>query len=158
MPLSKTERLSHYGVLIIALTAVVVSVWQGRISQRQLDIAIEHNKLTVKPYLEFTKRIEGGQNLLEIEVSNQGYGPAIIRRFEIEHDGKPYTAWNPALKAAGLNKGIRQLYNYDIGSVVAPGTNRIILRLLTPNTNKDLEFKLVYESIYQQVDSTTISF
>ena len=158
MPMTKTERLSHYGVLIIALTAVVVSVWQGRISQRQLEIAIEHNKLTVKPYLEFTKHIDGSQDILEIEISNQGYGPAIIRRFEVMHKDVTFNAWNPALEAAGVDDGIRQIYNFDAGSVVAPGTNRIILRLITPNTNKNLRFKIVYESIYQQLDSTAIAF
>ncbi len=158
MSMSKPERLSHYGVLLIALTAVAVSVWQGRISQRQLEIAMEHNKLTVRPYIEFTKHIDGSNDLLEIEISNQGYGPAVVRKCELSHNGEVFSAWNPALKAAGLNEGIRQIYNFDPGSVMAPGTHRVILRLATPNTNKNLSLKMVYESIYQQVDSTTIAF
>ena len=156
--MSKPERLSHYGILIIALTAVAVSVWQGRISQRQLNIAIEHNKLTVKPYLEFTKHIDGSNNLMEINLSNQGYGPAIIQKFELEYKGQVFDAWNPALDAAGLNDGIRQLYNYNEGSVVAPGAERTILRLFTPNDQKDLHLNIVYESIYHQLDSTVIDF
>jgi len=158
MSMSKPERLSHYGILVIALTAVVVSVWQGRISQKQLEIAIEHNKRTVRPYIEITKIIDGSDNLLEIEVSNQGYGPARIHKFELLHDGQVFDAWNPVLEAAGLNEGIRQLYNYNEGSVVAPGAPRIILRLKTPNTTKNLGINIVYESIYQQLDSTRMDF
>ena len=155
--MSKPERLSHYGVLLIALTAVAVSVWQGRISQRQLEIAMEHNKLTVRPYLEFLKNIDGGAGTLEIELSNQGYGPAVVKRFVIEYDGKEYDAWNPVLEAAGETK-LRQIYNYSEGTVIAPGSARVILRIETPNTHKGIKVRVEYESIYQETDVAPLEF
>ncbi|GAB5523173.1 MAG: hypothetical protein Roseis2KO_10450 [Roseivirga sp.] len=158
MALSKTEKLSHYGVLIIALTAVAVSVWQGRLSQRQLEIALEHNKLTVRPYLEFVKNIDGVNDLMEIHVGNQGYGPAVVESIEISYKGKQYDAWNPVLAAANENSNIRQIYNYSQGSVVAPGTDRTILRLKSENETKGISVLIRYRSIYQELDSASIDF
>lgn len=158
MALSKTERLSHYGVLIIALTAVVVSIWQGRLSERQLDIAREHNKRTVRPYLEFIKSIDGANNMMEIHVGNQGYGPAIVENIEISYKGQQYDAWNPVLAAAGENNNIRQIYNYSEGSVVAPGTDRVILRLKSENETKDISVVIKYRSMYEELDSASINF
>ncbi|MCE7995729.1 MAG: hypothetical protein HEP71_27365 [Roseivirga sp.] len=158
MALSKPERLSHYGVLIIALTAVVVSVWQGRLSQRQLEIALEHNKLTVRPYLEFVKNIDGANNLMEIHIGNQGYGPAVVESLLISYKNKQYDAWNPVLDAANESNNIRQIYNYSQGSVVAPGTDRTILRLKSENVTKGISVLIKYRSIYQELDSTSINF
>ena len=158
MALSKTERLSHYGVLIIALTAVAVSVWQGRLSQRQLEIALEHNKLTVRPYLEFVKNIDGSNDLMEIHVGNQGYGPAVVESIELGYKNKKYDAWNPVLAAADENSNIRQIYNYSKGSVVAPGTDRTILRLKSENETKGISILIRYRSIYQELDSASINF
>lgn len=158
MALSKTERLSHYGVLIIALTAVAVSVWQGRLSQRQLEIALEHNKLTVRPYLEFVKNIDGSNNLLEINLANQGYGPAVVESVILNYKNLRFDTWNPLLNAANENNNIRQIYNYSEGSVVAPGTDRTILRLKSQNETKGISVLVKYRSIYQELDSTSISF
>lgn len=158
MALSKTERLSHYGILIIALTAVVVSVWQGILSQRQLEIALEHNKLTVRPYLEFIKNIDGANNMMEIHVGNQGYGPAVVESLVISYKNKQYDAWNPVLDAANESKNIRQIFNYSEGSVVAPGTDRTMLILKSENETKGIRVLIKYRSIYQELDSAAISF
>lgn len=158
MALSKTERLSHYGILIIALTAVVVSVWQGRLSQRQLEIALEHNKLTVRPYLEFIKNIDGSNDLIEINLANQGYGPAVVESVRLTYKSVPYDAWNPLLTVAGEDNNIRQIYNYSEGSVVAPGTDRTILRLKSENETKGISVLVKYRSIYHELDSTSIDF
>lgn len=158
MALSKTEKLSHYGVLIIALTAVVVSVWQGRLSQRQLEIAVEHNKLTVRPYLEFVKNIDGGNDLMEINLANQGYGPAVVESIIIGYENQQYNVWNPVLDAANENNNIRQIYNYSEGSVVAPGTDRTILRLKSENETKGISVLIRYRSIYHELDSASIDF
>ncbi|OEK04189.1 hypothetical protein [Roseivirga misakiensis] len=158
MSMSKGEKVTQFAVVTIALCAVVVSLWQGRISQRQLEIAVEHNKLTVKPYLELIKSIDGSEGTLEIMLSNQGYGPAVIKNVKLSHEGKIYDAWNPLLAAANEGNNIRQIYNYDPNSVVAPGVDRVILRLKTPQTNKGIAIVMTYESIYNELDSVSISF
>jgi hypothetical protein len=158
MALTKTEKLSHYGVLIIALTAVAVSVWQGRLSQKQLEIALQHNKLTVRPYLELIKNIDGSNDMLEINIANQGYGPAIVQEFTLSYGDVVSDGWNPVLDAANENANIRQLYNYSQGSVIAPGTERTMLRLKTPNVQKGMRVFIKYRSIYEELDSASINF
>ncbi len=158
MALSKTEKLSHYGVLIIALTAVVVSVWQGQLSQRQLEIALEHNKLTVRPYLEIDRSINSSDQLLEINLTNQGFGPAVIESLTLTYQDAEYQGWNAVLSAANENGNIRQIHNYDVGSVVAPGTETTMLRLKSDQRRKGIGVKIKYRSIYKELDSASVNF
>lgn len=158
MAMTRSEKITQFAVVAIAISAVAVSLWHGRISQRQLEIAVEHNKLTVRPYLEFIKSIDGSEGTLEITLSNQGYGPAVVKELKLMHDGKNYDAWNPVLDAANENGNIRQLYNYDPNSVIASGVDRVILRLKSENNRKGITAVMIYESIYQELDSVTINF
>ena len=89
--MTKTEKLSHYAVVVIALTAVAISIWQGQLSKKQLEISIRHNKLTVKPYLDIERFTDSDKGILEIRLSNQGYGPAIVKSWELWNDGKKYS-------------------------------------------------------------------
>ena len=85
MALSKIEKISHYGVVVIATLAVVVSIWQVRISERQLEIQREHNRLTVKPEITISQSISGEQSQFELRIMNKGFGPARIKNLELNY-------------------------------------------------------------------------
>lgn len=156
--MSKTERLSHYGVLLIAITAVVVSVWQGRISQKQLELSMQHNKLTVKPYLDITRFTNSSEGTLEVKLANQGYGPAVVKSFELIYDDQAYGNWNAVLEAAGEEENINFLRNYGEGSVIAPGREDVLCRLKTSFIQKEITIKIVYESIYEESTEESFTF
>lgn len=158
MSMSRTERISHYGVLLIAITAVVVSVWQGRISQKQLELSIQHNKLTVKPYLDITRFTDSSEGTLEVNLANQGYGPAVVKSFELEYEGKTYSNWNAVLNAAGESNNISYLRNYADGSVIAPGRDDVLCRLQTKFDQKEITIRIRYESIYEEAFEVDFTF
>ncbi len=103
MPLSRTEKISHYAVVVIAICAVVVSVWQGRISERQLEIEREHNRLTVRPYLDAYYLWEGSSKWT-LNLTNEGIGPAIVKSISYFYEGKEYQKWEDVLEAANIKQ------------------------------------------------------
>ncbi len=151
MALPRTEKLSHFAVVIIAVSAVVVSVWQGRISEKHLEIAREHNRLTVKPYLDFFTGWEN-ENKWVIILSNEGIGPAIVKSIEYSYDNKTYTHWDAVLEAAGI-KAIR-LGSVNIGNNSPIAVEKVIdylsLRRVEDADRKPFGISVLikYESIY----------
>ena len=156
--MTRTEKITQFAVVLIAISAVVVSVWQGRISQKQLEIAQEHNRLTVKPYLNITRFTNSDTKTFEVKISNQGYGPAIIKKFELIYDGVSHGNWNSVLDAANENEGIRFLNNYGSGSIIASGKEEVLVRLRTTFDQKDITIKIAFESIYEEPDEIEFTF
>ncbi len=151
MALSKIEKLSHYGVVLIATLAVVVSIWQVRITERQLEIQREHNRLTVKPYLTISQSIHGEQGQLELAIINKGFGPAQIRDIELDYQGKTYKSWIPFLTEIGLTGNIRKVVNFNNNTLLSPGESEIILRLANfPDNGLGVKAKINFTSIYEE--------
>ena len=159
MAMTKTEKLSQFVLLVIAISAVLVSVWQGRISQKQLELSQAHNRLTVKPYLDITQFTNSDSKILEVKISNEGYGPAIVKSFKLSYDGKSYSNWNSVLDPAGEGGNIRFLSNYSDGSLIASGKEDVLLRLQTDfRKNKGITIEIEYESIYQEKGTIEFTF
>ncbi len=94
MAMTKTEKLTQVMVVIIAVCAVVVSVWQVRISQ-------QHNKLSVMPYLNFFSGWVS-DSTWRLSLMNEGIGPAIVQSTELTYKGKTYNHWDAVLDAAEI--------------------------------------------------------
>ncbi|MDN5199785.1 hypothetical protein QQ008_00385 [Fulvivirgaceae bacterium BMA10] len=143
MALSKTERLSHYGILIIAISALVVSVWQVRILQ-------QHNKLTVKPYLDFTI-VYSSEKIMKVTLSNQGFGPAIFEKLTYKYQGKEYSSWEEVLKEANQWENVKGWFNYGPNTIMAPGSELTLLRLAKEDFKQiGIQLDIVYQSIYEE--------
>ncbi|MDW3646692.1 MAG: hypothetical protein R8P61_06510 [Bacteroidia bacterium] len=140
MALSRIEKMSHYGVVIIALSALIVSVWQ-------MSSLEEHNKLSVRPLLDF--HIYTNDSIRSISFSNEGLGPAIIKKMNFSKDGKSFGRAYDLLKDMGQLKDISASYNYSKNSVVSPGANKLILGV-RDFKHKGVEVEIVYESIYKE--------
>lgn len=69
---------------VIALCALVFSIWQGIVARR-------HNRLSVRPHLSTWTHRVAEKGFYSIEVINNGIGPAIIEEFTIKVDGKTVT-------------------------------------------------------------------
>ncbi|MGB2833314.1 MAG: hypothetical protein WBC07_10210 [Methylotenera sp.] len=65
---------------IIAISALVLTVWQGYITR-------QHNKLSVVPYLTTWSHADGENGFYSIEIMNNGIGPALIKAFQVFVDG-----------------------------------------------------------------------
>jgi len=66
---------------VIALSALGLTVWQAVTARR-------HNRLSVTPHLTTWSHLDRGNNLYQIDLLNNGIGPALIKHFLIQVDGK----------------------------------------------------------------------
>lgn len=89
MEKSKYTKLDSIAVLIIALAAVVVAIWQA-------DLTRKHNRLTVKPYLDTDINVKHGAMLT---IKNKGEGAALINFFGLEWDGRKFENWTDLFQA-----------------------------------------------------------
>lgn len=136
--MNKIERLSHYGILVIALCALFASIWQGRIAHR-------HNKLTVKPYLDSSIVQENDTHT--VTFSNEGFGPAILKKISFGYQGETYGTLYEALEVAKEKSNITGSYNYGKNTVIAPGATKLLVSLKERRL-RNITVTMVYESIY----------
>lgn len=148
MALSRIEKMSHYGVVIIALSALIVSVWQ-------MSSMEEHNKLSVRPLLDF--HIFTEDSIKNIRFSNEGLGPAIIKKMTFSKNGKSFDQAFALLKDLGHLDDISSSYNYSKNSVISPGDNKLIVGLKELN-EMGIKVEIVYESIYKEKFFLDFSF
>jgi hypothetical protein len=141
---------------IIALAALIVTVWQGVVSRK-------HNRLSVTPHFRIDY-LENPHVSHKYVLRNCGIGPGIITSFEILVDGKvfPEKGWS-------LYKGVLKLLDLDYdsstvwypleGDALSADEERTILEIhLDDNsrTNEESALKAVprlsllikYKSIY----------
>lgn len=142
--MSKTEKLSHYAIVLIAVLAVVVSIWQVRISQ-------EHNRMSVRPFMDFFYGWNQS-SIMTLTLSNQGVGPAIITKVQHEYAGQTYDTWDAVLEAAQLKEFRRNSYQYGGRSPFAAGNEITFLELNLDETQRakfqGMVTYVYYESIY----------
>ncbi len=121
--MNKTEKLTQLAVMIIAVCAVVVSVWQVQISQK-------HNRLSVMPYL---NHLSGwaSDSTWRLNIMNEGIGPAIIKSTELKYKGNTYIHWDAVLDAAGIRD----------------------LRVNSTNLGNDAPFRTEKEVIFLEIKS-----
>lgn len=156
--MSKGEKITQFAVVVIAVCAVVVSVWQGRIAAEQSEIARKHNRLTVKPYLDF---FYGWYALddWKLTLSNEGIGPAIIKKVSYKYDGETYHNWDDVLRAADLLKARTGSYNMSPDSPFAVDKTVVFLRLNIQEESVrtiGIEILIEYESVYEEPFELTI--
>jgi len=143
----KSEKLSHYGVLIIAISALVVSIWQVQMAQR-------HNKLSVKPYLRFQLSDSdfGDEDFNhQLRLINSGMGPAIINSIDYEVEGRTTRDFVEALVLSGVTGTIGKHFitTYDPGDVIEEKTQSVLFGINDiSKKSKTIRIKVVYESLY----------
>ena len=141
----KSEKIQSYLAVFLAIFAVVISIWQGYEQRR-------HNRLSVKPILTFDGITSNNRRM--IRLSNDGLGPAIIKRFRIIEDGKIYDAadgnpWNKLSFFSSLNYS--EMYYFDDGATIKPEDTYHLLSWEIDTTHLlGIELWIEYESIYEE--------
>lgn len=139
--MNRIEKLSHYAVVVLAVSALVVSVWQA-------NITIQHNKLTVKPYLDY--RLTQQDSVLTVNFSNEGFGPAILEKVDFYYQGKHFkTIWG-VLEEMGEVDNWRGSFNYGTGTVISPGANKLLISLHGGSDPRGIKTVMLYKSIYEE--------
>ncbi len=150
-------------VIIIAGLALLLTVWQGWQTRK-------HNRLSVKPLLKIIadERIKPSfSNLspiqqLDLKIINKGLGPAIIKNFILQFDGKELTRNNQKFHMDKVREKLRGKVGKDAklsflvsDSVMQAGDNTLLLGIeydlakdSTDGIDK-LDILVEYYSIYK---------
>lgn len=75
------EVITGTASAVIALCALALTLWQAVVTR-------SHNKLSVKPYLQTWSHTDEANNRYQIDLMNNGIGPAFIKSFAIQVDGQ----------------------------------------------------------------------
>ncbi len=145
MAMTKTEKLTQVMVVIIAVCAVVVSVWQVRISQ-------QHNKKSVMPYLNYFSGWPT-DSTWRFSLMNEGIGPAIIKSVELTFNGKTFSHWDAVLDEAGIRDQRVNSYNLGVDLPFKVDKEIIFVELKgDPRNPKPFGISVVinYTSIYDE--------
>ena len=146
--------------IIIALCALVFTIKQG--SQ-----ARKHNSLSVRPFLTIWTRQYSEKGLYEVELINNGLGPALIEKFTVKVDGKVITGEGTepvekALKVVFPNHNYQSHQSYvDKGYSMAPKEKCTIVAIQftdqpwpTPESVSQAfnraELEVAYKSFYEE--------
>lgn len=150
MKTSKLEKLSHYAIIVIALSALVVSVMQTRIQHN-------HNKLTVKPYLHYSLEQNFDDDIASVYIVNDGFGPAIVESITFMYKNKSYNSLEDYLKASGEIKNRRGSYNYNKNSVFKSNQKNLLVEL-KGMSHRNVNVEINYKSIYEEVGTYSFKF
>jgi hypothetical protein len=127
--------------LVVAVCALVVTVWQGVVTRR-------HNRLSVTPVLTLYRREIDGI----ISVKNSGIGPALIVSQEVYFKGEP-------LNDDSFQQAIPHLIDSGHllpGAAIAPGDEVMLFKSATfldgshIKVLEELRFRITYKSVYNQ--------
>ncbi len=146
MKKSRLETISHYAVILIAVLAFALSIFQTQIQHN-------HNKLSIKPILNST--IEQNDSIMEAQIINKGVGPAIIKEATFIYNGKTYSNIEELLRESGLIKLRIGGYTLNEDAVISAGENRLLVKLKGREI-KHVKVFIRYESIYG--DSYNLNF
>ena len=131
----------QFAALVVAVCALVVTVWQGVVTRK-------HNRLSVAPVLTLYRREIDGI----ITVKNNGIGPALIISQEVYFRGEP-------LEEEFFQKAIPHLIDSGHllpGAAIAPGDEVMLFKSAAyldgshMEVLQELRFRITYKSIYNQ--------
>ena len=151
---------------IIGLSAILISIMTLFVLMYQTNLMREQQRLSVLPYLGVSNFNTGGPNF-KIILTNNGIGPAFIESIKIIYNGKTYKQDISSFlyKHIPETDSINNLYHSNIfEGLMIPAGETIpmleinnseddamkLLKLLTKLYDKDLDFEIVYRSIYKE--------
>lgn len=153
--MTRTERLSHIGILLIGISALIVSVWQ-------VQMSMQHNKLSVKPLLRFsliTSTVADGKRQAKFVLTNNGLGPALINKMRFVVNGVEFTTLPPALKAAHQSEDYTLGWSdIAVGEVIEEKAQLEIMNISNFEKTETIIVKVAYESLYGEKAEVTSTF
>ena len=134
----------------IALCAFFTTLWQGYLTRA-------HNKLSVKPSLNFDQTLRHSGIDIKYTVKNSGLGPAIIKAFALIIDGKKYfvTTREDVYRAfeilgVKLEECAWNMQIFEEGSSIA--VNDFFDLLSFPNSIEDVELNQKLRDVLPRLD------
>lgn len=142
------EKYTALSSMLVAVLALAISIWQSYSIQ-------QHNKLSLRPYLEmeFNFNEDGSWELF---IHNQGLGPAQVTDVQYKVDGAVHPNRDEFLKALGEQPEC--FVRGNIGRFYKVSDQQIVFRTLNKTCSKTeaelmamlsrMQIVLDYESLY----------
>jgi hypothetical protein len=154
------EAIAGLSSAVVAFCALGLTIWQAHIARR-------HNILSVTPHLTTWSHWDKANNKYEVQLLNNGIGPAFIQSFQIQVDKQPIVGerYEPIEKALKIlfpqSKYTSSQAFVARGYAMAANENRSLVRLqflgdeAPPTEEVEHNFKRVrliieYSSMYEQ--------
>lgn len=161
MTSERNRRKGHWDT-ITAGCSVVIAACALIATLLQADWTREHNRLSVRPFLNIYHQGERDGREVGWIVENTGLGPAIIASSEIWLNGTrigkgiSYSAWEEVAEDLGLPPETVSITGLDRLEVVANGAEYPLLALNDDPKVEwgkyDLEFETVAHNLFKRVD------
>ncbi len=147
---SNMECVANYSEIIIAVSAVAISIISLFVAINALKSQEIHNKLAVKPIAHFSKG--DYENKIFIKLKNYGMGPLIINKFYIKKDKSSFKRLIDSFDGVAPNI-VWDTFTDDIeGRVLAPQTEFTLIEVQF--SNEDAEIR---QAIRESLSKTTLS-
>ena len=159
---NKSELAISFSAMIIALAAMVTTVWQSMETRN-------HNRLSVAPklvvYSNSTKFLDSVKQGVKpgIFVENHGLGPAIVENVRVYVNGslKPddgYNGWKAAIKDLNINYHWVRIYGFSDGDAIREDRQFGILHIVPGlvNSKNLLRFSKAMEQVRVEIDYESI--
>lgn len=142
------DRIIAFSAIFISMCALVVSVLQLQMADRQ-------QRLAVLPIL--TAGASSGSKGFRLFIRNGGVGPAVINCFRLRYKNKPYADWDTFL--ASFAGSTTTLNRASVAGVVLPAGETRELIFISPGTLADtmakslsgIRLTLCYSSLYEEM-------
>ena len=133
------SKLDSYALMIIALSALIVSIWQ--VNQQQ-----KHDRISVRPYLDWVQSMDN-DGYIVVELKNKGFGPAFFKKGELEVGTLAFKNWQQGLTLADESIEVRQsvsLGNYTL----LPGESIQLISAKGGTKDIDITYKVYFRDAY----------
>lgn len=154
------SKWTAIGTMAMAICALGTSLWQGYTLQ-------QHNKLSMRPYLEFEanlQRYEQGKISFEIRLNNNGLGPADVTQAVFYVNDKVLSSSHQVWPAIGVSANPNCLGAGNVARFYKVDDKQMVISTTTPECRlsqeeydklmNSLRIELTYRSLYGEVFQT----
>lgn len=141
MSKSNISKLDSYALMIIALSALCVSIWQVN-SQRK------HDRFSVMPYLEW-ETAKDEQGYVQLKIRNKGYGPAIFQKGYLQLEDTVFKDWGKALRYLDPSLDIKQSILLGGAYTLLPGEELFLVTAKGGEVPITLTYRVEFENLYE---------
>ena len=134
------SKLDSYALMIIALSALFVSIWQVNLQRK-------HDRIAIMPYLEW-KSEKNEQGFTSLIMKNKGFGPAIIQKGLIHLEDTIFRDWAKAISHLDPSVTINQSTVMGGEFTLLPGEEMRLVTAKGGDIPISLSYKVEFENLY----------
>lgn len=141
------ERWATLGSVTVACCALLTSLWQGYLLQ-------QHNKLSLRPYLEFEANYQkspDGQVAFDLLLNNNGLGPAEVTDLTILIAGQPVSSTHQIWQTLGVKAPVHCLGAGHVARFYKVADQQMVIRTADDCRLSEVEYQRLISQLQLSV-------